>query len=224
MEWRKVNRTCPSHQFCPTVTCTRNGLRLCLPLKYSCAHAPKVGLFTLSKARGRTSNRSAGGIVLKWYFLLMNPADLGITMCPSAPPAQRLQRHSPSQNRSERGRTSARAEVRRVLGAGKRPWSFERHPGPSSRTATFNQRLGQFVDTGRGLKLVKTLKEMKELGLKPDILTYNSTMELFGKHGMEDEAWALVDDMKALGIYPDIETYKFLLQVRTTSSSLGHAI
>lgn len=53
---------------------------------------------------------------------------------------------------------------------------------------------------------------MKELGLRPDILTYNSAMELFGKLGMEDEAWALVDDMKAFGIMPDIETYKFLLQ------------
>jgi pentatricopeptide repeat protein len=39
-------------------------------------------------------------------------------------------------------------------------------------------------------------------------------MELFGKHGIEDEAWALLDDMKALGIMPDIETYKFILQVR----------
>lgn len=53
---------------------------------------------------------------------------------------------------------------------------------------------------------------MKELGHRPDILTYNSAMELFGKQAMEDEAWALVDDMKALGIMPDIETYKLLLQ------------
>jgi pentatricopeptide repeat domain-containing protein 1 len=59
---------------------------------------------------------------------------------------------------------------------------------------------------------------MKELGLQPDILTYNSAMELFGKHGMEDEAWAMVDDMKALGITPDVETYKFLLEVHLTSS------
>ena len=86
----------------------------------------------------------------------------------------------------------------------------------SSRTGTSNLRLGQFGDTRNPLKLVETLKEMKELGLKPDILTYNSAMELFGRLGMEDEAWALVDDMKALGIMPDIETYKFLLKVRTT--------
>ncbi|KAH9993234.1 hypothetical protein BJV77DRAFT_1060265 [Russula vinacea] len=37
-------------------------------------------------------------------------------------------------------------------------------------------------------------------------------MALFGKQGMEEEAWALVDDMRALGIMPDIETYKFLLE------------
>jgi pentatricopeptide repeat protein len=105
-----------------------------------------------------------------------------------------------------------------VFGAGKkkRPWSFERHPAPSSGAVTFNLRLGQSVDAGLPLKLVETLKEMKELGPKPDILTYNFAMELFGRLSMEDEAWALVDDMKALGIMPDIETYKFLLQVRTS--------
>jgi pentatricopeptide repeat protein len=102
-----------------------------------------------------------------------------------------------------------------LFGAGK-PWSLEAHPAPSSRTTNYNLKLGHFVDIGLPLKVVETLKEMKELGLKPDILTYNSAMELFGRLGMEDEAWALVDDMKALGIMPDIETYKFLLKVRTT--------
>jgi len=142
-------------------------------------------------------------------------------MCQPGPSSQLLQRHPQSQDRSTRGPASARAKVERVSGAGKKPWSFGRHPAPSSRAGTFNLRLGQFVDTGQPLKLVETLKEMKELGLKPDILTYNYAMELFGKLGMEDEAWALADDMKALGIKPDIETYKFLLRVRTTRPSLG---
>jgi pentatricopeptide repeat protein len=137
-------------------------------------------------------------------------------MCQPGPPSQRLPRHPPSQDRSKRSRTSARAEVERVFGAGKKPWLIERHPAPSSRTGAFNLRLGQFVDTRLPLKLVETLKEMKGLGIKPDTLTYNSAMELFGKLAMEDEAWALVDDMKASGIMPDIETYKFLLKVRTT--------
>jgi pentatricopeptide repeat protein len=75
-------------------------------------------------------------------------------------------------------------------------------------------KLGQSVDIGRSVKVIETLKIMKERGVRPDILTYNSAMELFAKRAMEDEAWALVDDMKALGILPDIETYKFLLQVR----------
>jgi len=66
---------------------------------------------------------------------------------------------------------------------------------------------------------------MKERGVRPDILTYNSAMELFAKRAMEDEAWALVDDMKALGILPDIETYKFLLQVRMKSPiSMGPSL
>jgi pentatricopeptide repeat protein len=145
-------------------------------------------------------------------------------MCQPGPPSQRLQRHPPFQDRSKRGPTSARVEVERVFRARKGPWSFERHPAPSSKTVTFNLRLGQSVDTYRPLELVETLKEMKEVGIKPDILTYNPAMELFGKLGMEDEAWALVDDMKASGIMPDIETYKFLLQVRTTRSFFGGVI
>ena len=132
-----------------------------------------------------------------------------------------MQKH---QYRSKRDRISARAKVERVLGAGNKPWSFERHPAPSSKSAFFNQQLGHYVDTGRPSKLVETLKEMKELGIKPDILTYNSAMEFFGKYGMDDEAWALVDDMKALGIMPDIETFKFLLQVRAIRPFLGGII
>lgn len=77
------------------------------------------------------------------------------------------------------------------------------------------------MEIGNAIGLVKTLKEMKDLGLRPDILTYNSAMELFGKRAMEDEAWALVDDMKALGISPDIETFKFLLQVHLISFILS---
>ena len=73
------------------------------------------------------------------------------------------------------------------------------------------------MDISHSVKVVTTLKEMKELGLKPDILTYNSAMELFGKRAMEDEAWALIDDMKVLGISPDVETFKFLLQVHLIS-------
>lgn len=75
------------------------------------------------------------------------------------------------------------------------------------------------MNIGRSVQLVTTLNQMKEAGLKPDILTYNSAMELFGKHHMEDEAWALIDDMKALEISPDIETFKFLLEVRPISFS-----
>jgi len=92
---------------------------------------------------------------------------------------------------------------------------------PSSGIASLNLRLGQFVDIGHSLKLLESLKDMKDRGLRPDILTYNSALELFGRHALEDEAWALVDDMKALGITPDIETYKFLLKVRWTSYLSG---
>ena len=58
---------------------------------------------------------------------------------------------------------------------------------------------------GKSFKFVTTLKETREYGHPPDILTYNSAMELFGNHDLEDEAWALIDDLKGLGVSPDIE-------------------
>jgi pentatricopeptide repeat protein len=180
----------------------------------------------LSLSRKRVATRGIDVQVALYsngISLLRTLAGPCITICHSGPHSQRPQSHTPPQDRSNRGRTSARAEVERVLGTGKNPGSFWRHPAPSSGTAGFNLKLGRFADIGRYLDVVKTLKEMKGLGLRPDILTYNSAMELFGKRNMEDEAWALLDDMKALGIMPDIETYKFLLQVRTTSPLFGGA-
>ncbi|KAH8994719.1 hypothetical protein EDB86DRAFT_1240832 [Lactarius hatsudake] len=128
--------------------------------------------------------------------------------------SQRLQRHAPPQDRSQHyaSGSSARAENVRFSRIRKQPWSLRQPPASSTGTAAFNLRLGQFVDIGHSTKLITTLKEMKESGLRPDILTYNSAMELFGKHAMDEEAWALIDDMKALGISPDIETFKLLLQ------------
>ncbi|KAI0295849.1 hypothetical protein B0F90DRAFT_1748918 [Multifurca ochricompacta] len=141
-------------------------------------------------------------------------AEVSAALYSNGPLSQRLQRHPPPQDRSQHraGRSPRRDGVEGVSDSKNRHWSLRRQPVLPPRTAAFNLRLGQLVDIGRSLRLVETLKEMKELQLQPDILTYNSAMELFGKHGMEDEAWALVDDMKALGVMPDIETYKFLLQ------------
>jgi pentatricopeptide repeat protein len=136
-----------------------------------------------------------------------------ITMCQPGPLSERLQRHPPPQDRSKRY-SSSREEVDQVHGTKSKPWSFRQHNVSLSGVVSLNLRLGQSADIGHSVKLLETLKEMKERGIRPDILTYNSVMEFLAKHAMEDEAWALVDDMKALGVMPDIETYKFLLKVR----------
>jgi pentatricopeptide repeat protein len=126
-------------------------------------------------------------------------------------------RHRPPQDRSKlRAGRSPAAERTSGVNVRSQPRSFKQLPTPSLGTAAFNLRLGQFVDLGQSLKLLATLKEMKDLGLQPNLLTYNSAVELFGMQGMPDEAWALVDDMKASGITPDVETYRFLLQVHPT--------
>lgn len=147
-----------------------------------------------------------------------------MTVCQSGPLSQRLKRRPPPQDRSKRHPTHSptKYEAGWTTGAKHKPWSFRQH---TSGIAAFNLRLGQSVDIGRYVKVIETLKAMKERGVRPDILTYNSAMELFAKRAMEDEAWALVDDMKALGILPDVETYKFLLRVRMKSPiSMGPSL
>jgi len=131
----------------------------------------------------------------------------------SGPLSQRLSRHPPPQDRSKRHpkRPPTSDGAHGITGAKNKPWSFRQH---TSGIAAFNLKLGQLVDINRSVQVIETLKEMKERGVSPDVLTYNSVMELFGRRAMEDEAWALVDDMKAQGVLPDVETYKFLLQVR----------
>ncbi|KAH9062448.1 hypothetical protein EDB87DRAFT_1787713 [Lactarius vividus] len=140
--------------------------------------------------------------------------DAPVTLYSNMTFSQRMRRHISPQDRSQPYASGSlpTAENGRSSGIRKRPWSLRQPPASSTGTAAFNLRLGQFVDIRHSTKLVTTLKEMKESGVRPDILTYNTAMELFGKYAMEDEAWALIDDMKALGISPDVETFRFLLQ------------
>jgi pentatricopeptide repeat protein len=177
-------------------------------------NAPEVGPFTPSQARGYTGNSCASFTILRWYYFAANSPEFCITMYQSGT----LLKHPLPQERSKRypGRPPSKGEVERANGTKVKPWSFRQHTLPLSVSGagSLNLKLGQSVDAGRPVELVETLKEMKECGFRPDILTYNSVMELFGKHALEDEAWALMDDMKALGIMPDVETYKFLLKVR----------
>ena len=46
------------------------------------------------------------------------------------------------------------------------------------------------------------LKEMKEEGIKPDEVTYNTLMQLYVKRGQLGRALALLKEMKEEGIKP----------------------
>ena len=173
----------------------------------------------LSLPSKRVATQSIGVQVSQYsdgINLLLIRLSLCIMMSQPGPLSKRLQRHRPPQDRSKRysGRSPSGEELGRATGTKNKPWSFRQHNAPFSGVVALNLRLGQAVDMGRSVSLVEILKEMKNRGLRPDILTYNSAMELLGKHSLEEEAWALVDDMKAIGVMPDIETYKFLLEVR----------
>uniref|UniRef100_A0A803LYZ9 Pentatricopeptide repeat-containing protein n=1 Tax=Chenopodium quinoa TaxID=63459 RepID=A0A803LYZ9_CHEQI len=54
-------------------------------------------------------------------------------------------------------------------------------------------------------------EEMKELGVKPDVVTYNSLIDVYCKSGEVTKAYLLFDKMLEEGICPDVITYTSLI-------------
>jgi pentatricopeptide repeat protein len=63
-------------------------------------------------------------------------------------------------------------------------------------------------------------KEMKEQGVKPNLLMYNDILKLAAKDGFYTVVEGIMDDMLAMGIQPDRQSYHHLLYVRQVFPSL----
>ncbi|RWW04812.1 hypothetical protein GW17_00031941 [Ensete ventricosum] len=54
-------------------------------------------------------------------------------------------------------------------------------------------------------------KEMSELGVKPDLVSYNCMVDVYCKNREMEKAYKIVDKMRKEGIYPDVITYTSLI-------------
>ncbi|GMH17340.1 hypothetical protein Nepgr_019181 [Nepenthes gracilis] len=54
-------------------------------------------------------------------------------------------------------------------------------------------------------------QEMVEMGLKPDIVSYNSLIDVYCKNREMDKVYKVLDEMHEQGILPDVITYTSLI-------------
>jgi hypothetical protein len=67
---------------------------------------------------------------------------------------------------------------------------------------------------------MRACKDMKEQGVKPNLLIYNDILKVAAKDGFYTVIEGIMDDMLATGIQPDRQSYHHLLYVRHISLSL----
>nr|XP_009772729.1 PREDICTED: pentatricopeptide repeat-containing protein At2g13420, mitochondrial-like [Nicotiana sylvestris] len=53
--------------------------------------------------------------------------------------------------------------------------------------------------------------QIKDIGIDPDIITYNSLIDGIGEHGELDDMVYLYEEMKKVGCFPDVITYNTLI-------------
>lgn len=54
-------------------------------------------------------------------------------------------------------------------------------------------------------------REMAELGVKPDLVSYNCMVDVYCKNREVEKAYKMIDKMREEGIYPDVITYTSLI-------------
>jgi pentatricopeptide repeat protein len=65
---------------------------------------------------------------------------------------------------------------------------------------------------------------MRDHGLQPDVVTYNSSLHCCGRHGCPDEAEALLAEMRAAGVAPDCHSYSCVLDACAKAGSVSDAM
>ena len=81
----------------------------------------------------------------------------------------------------------------------------------------YNIALGHLADGGDLIQCLRLAAQMKEQGIKPDILTYNCLIRACGKDVLPMQAAAIFEDMLAVDLRPERETFHLLFKVRSST-------
>lgn len=85
---------------------------------------------------------------------------------------------------------------------------------PSS-TKVVNRFIFAFAECGQFDKAILIFEQMENLKCKPDLVTYNTVLDLLGRAGRIDEMLGEFASMKEAGILPDFISYNTLLNQLT---------
>jgi pentatricopeptide repeat protein len=100
---------------------------------------------------------------------------------------------------------------------------IELTPG-SPKLNWYNREIAKAVTTNDFTGMMSAVHRMKADGITPNVVTYESILEMFARHGLLQEAWALFSDMEALDIVPRIQTYNLLLAVSVRLREVSHSL
>ncbi|THH15657.1 hypothetical protein EW146_g4850 [Bondarzewia mesenterica] len=124
--------------------------------------------------------------------------------------SHRQQRHASTQqhnmSRREDGATPPPKGLR------SQPWTFDQDASHPPQLSAYNLKLGRASDTRQSIYALRTVVDMKQNNIEPDIFTYNLLLETFAKMGAYEECWAIMDDMRGMEIQPTIQSYNYLIQ------------
>jgi pentatricopeptide repeat protein len=65
--------------------------------------------------------------------------------------------------------------------------------------------------------------QMRDEGIKPDIMTYHYLLSACSRAAMGSEAWAILEDMQLMGLKPDRQIFIYLLNVKWSVYSIRKA-
>mmetsp|Transcript_69322 Transcript_69322/g.224092 ORF Transcript_69322/g.224092 Transcript_69322/m.224092 type:complete len:499 (+) Transcript_69322:158-1654(+) len=97
--------------------------------------------------------------------------------------------------------------------------SFER---PVTDVVSYNTLIKGYVQQNDFAAAAKVLERMRQRGLKPNAITFNSAMDAAVRGLRAAEAWGLLQEMRRAGLRPDKYTCSILVKGLARSPSLVH--
>lgn len=87
----------------------------------------------------------------------------------------------------------------------------------------YNMELGRLREQTKAQTVFELAREMKDAGVKPNLVTYEHLMDACGDIAAYGEAWAVYEDMLAVGIEPNRHFFHKMLYVSHCSSACNAA-